>query len=395
MGNMKVLFITSTFPLSQNDPQVPWMGELVRRLVKQGLEIDIFAPASRGSPSHTFYGLKVYRFRYAPRQWEILTHDEGSLFRLRTNKWLFFLPFFYFLFGIASIINISLKNRYDVIHVHWPFPQGILGIIAKIITRARLIYSIYGAEFALIVRVPFGRFIFSQLIKRADCIIGISNYTSNRIREIEKVPVNVVPFNSPINEKNIRKHKEKKKGEAKILFVGRLIERKGVEYLILAMPYVLKKTNAHLDIVGQGPLSANLQKKINRFGLDKKITLWGKVDNLQLHKMYLDCDIFVLPAIIDKWGDTEGLGVVLLEAMSFKKPVVASRVGGIADIVKDQETGLLVPQKDVEKLTSAIEKLLTNHKLRRTLAEKGYKYVKRNFNWDQIIDKTIKLYRSS
>lgn len=392
---MRVLFITSTFPLSEKDPQVPWMGELVRRLVKRGLDIEIFAPASRGSPSHSFYGLKVYRFRYAPRQWEILTHDEGSLFRLRSNKWLFFLPFLYFLFGILSIIKISLKNKYDVIHVHWPFPQGILGIVAKIATRARLIYSIYGAEFALVVRVPFGKFIFSQLIKRADSIIGISNYTANRIKEIEKVSVNIIPFNSPINEKRIGKYKKKKERPAKILFVGRLIERKGIEYLILAMQQILKKIDVHLDIVGQGPLFNDLRKKINNLSLDRKVTLWGKVDNARLHQMYLGCDVFVLPAIVDKWGDTEGLGVVLLEAMSFKKPVVASNIGGITDIVKNGETGLLVPQKDAQRLAWAIEKLLTNDKLRRMLSEKGYEHVKRNFNWNHIINKTIKLYQAN
>lgn len=393
---MRVLFITSTFPLSEKDPQVPWMGQLVRRLKDKGIDIDVFAPASRGSTSHTFYGIPVYRFRYAPAPWEILTHDEGSLFRLRTNKLLFFLPFFYFLFGMIAVVGQVAKNQYDVIHVHWPFPQGVLGVVAKFITRAKLIYSVYGAEFALVVRIPFGNFIFRQLLKAAYSVIGISQFTKKRIQKIASVNVEVIPFNSAIGGSNLRGKKiYVNRKEKRILFVGRLIERKGVTYLISAMLDILKKVDARLDIVGQGPLSQALKDQIGKLKLQDAIRLWGSVDNKMLAHFYRDCDVFVLPAIIDKWGDTEGLGVVLLEAMSFRKPVVASNVGGITDIVKDMKTGLSVPQKDVQILAGTIEKLLTNDKLRRTLGDKGYEYVRKNFNWDQIIDKTIKLYLAS
>lgn len=393
---MRVLFITSTFPLSEKDPQVPWMGQLVRRLKDKGIDIDVLAPASRGSTSHTFYGIPVYRFRYAPARFEILTHDEGSLFRLRTNKLLFFLPFFYFLFGMIAVVKQVAKNRYDVIHVHWPFPQGILGIVAKWITHSRLVYSVYGAEFALVVRIPFGNFIFRNLLRFADCIIGISHFTKKRIKKIASVDVHVIPFHSAIDVRNVKANKPSLKKEKKrILFVGRLIERKGVTYLISAMPDILKKVDARLDIVGQGPLFQCLKDQIDKLNLQDAIRLWGSVDNTMLAHFYRDCDVFVLPAIVDKWGDTEGLGVVLLEALSYKKAVVASRVGGIADIVKGKKSGLLVSEKDVQALTRAIILLLKNDTLRKQLGETGYRFMLQHFNWDSIVEKTIELYKKS
>lgn len=392
---MRVLFITSTFPLTEKDPQVPWMGQLVRRLKDRGVDIDVFAPASRGSKSYAFHEIPVYRFRYAPAPWEILTHDEGSLFRLRTNKLLFFLPFFYFLFGIIAIVRHITKNHYDVIHVHWPFPQGILGIVAKYITHAKLIYSIYGAEFALMVRVPAGTFIFRKLIELADSVICISTYTKKRIQKIATVVPHVIPFNTAI-ERPQGKHNRKKQGKRKrILFVGRLIERKGVVYLIDAMKSVVHSIDAQLDIVGRGPLFDELQKRVQELKLDYYVKLRGSVSNAQLYRFYQECDVFVLPAVMDKWKDTEGLGVVLLEALSYKKAVVASRVGGITDIVKHKKNGLLVPEKDVDELSRTVVTLLKNDFLRRQLGEAGYSYVLKHFNWDRIVEEIMKLYQKN
>ncbi|HDN83241.1 MAG TPA: glycosyltransferase, partial [Candidatus Altiarchaeales archaeon] len=118
----------------------------------------------------------------------------------------------------------------------------------------------------------------------------------------------------------------------------------------------------------------------------------GKVSNEELRRCYQNCDVFVLPACIDSRGDTEGLGVVLLEAMSYKKPVIASNVGGIVDIVKDGETGLLVPEKNSQKLAEAIHTVLKNDELASRLGKQGYEFVSRNFNWARITDQLIEIY---
>ena len=123
------------------------------------------------------------------------------------------------------------------------------------------------------------------------------------------------------------------------------------------------------------------------------VTLYGKVSESKLKALYLASDIFILPAIIDRWGDTEGLGVVLLEAMSVGKPVIASRVGGITDIVKHNETGYLVDEKNSEVLAQAIVKVLRNKKLSKRLATGGQKFVREKFSWKKIIEKTLEIYR--
>lgn len=385
----KVLFVTSTFPLNENDIQVPWMVELIKRLSGK-FKIDVLAPSYKGLKSSKFLGINIFRFRYAPAFLETLTHNAGALFRLQNKPWLLVVAFLYVIFGIFAIFFRSKKEKYDVIHVHWPLPQGLFGIIGKMTnTNTKIIMTFYGAEFTLANKLPFGNKLLSFLIHRADSIIAISTFTKEKIQEISKVDVEIIPFSSAILPSKIYVKKQETTIKH-ILFVGRLIERKGVAYLIDAINKL--SSNVVLDIAGEGPLYATLKIKIDSLGLNKRIFLHGRVSNEELKKLYENCDVFVLPSITDKWGDTEGLGVVILEAMSFGKPVIGTSVGGITDIIKDGKNGLLVPQKNSMQLANAIKRVLRDNKLENYLSNNGINTVKHSFSWQSIIDAIEKIY---
>jgi glycosyltransferase involved in cell wall biosynthesis len=102
-----------------------------------------------------------------------------------------------------------------------------------------------------------------------------------------------------------------------------------------------------------------------------------------------------LPAIIDAKGDTEGLGVVLIEALTYKLPVIASGVGGIVDVIKDNETGILVPEKDTDALAHALLKVMKNDKYAASLGERGYQFVNEKYNWNKITDQIITLFTNT
>ena len=103
---------------------------------------------------------------------------------------------------------------------------------------------------------------------------------------------------------------------------------------------------------------------------------------------------FVLPAVIDSRGDTEGLGVVLLEAMSYRVPVIGSRIGGITDIIVDGESGLLVPPGDAEALAAALRRLGDDPAFARRLGDAGHAHFERNFGWDRIVSRWMEVYGS-
>src|SRR5207247_5934205 len=142
-------------------------------------------------------------------------------------------------------------------------------------------------------------------------------------------------------------------GRGPVLFVGRLVERKGVAHLIEAIAR-LGSRGPRLEIVGEGPERPGLEALAARLGVVDRVVFRGKIPPDELQASYARAAVCVLPSVLDARGDTEGLGVVLLEAMNHGTPVIASRVGGIPDIVEDGVSGLLVPPGDADALAAAV-----------------------------------------
>jgi glycosyltransferase involved in cell wall biosynthesis len=127
--------------------------------------------------------------------------------------------------------------------------------------------------------------------------------------------------------------------------------------------------------------------------LQEHVIFIDEVPQEELVAFYSMADIFVLPSIVNENGETEGLGVVLLEAMACGLPVIASNVGGIPDIIKDGETGLLVRQKDARSLSDQIIRLLSDDNLRKEVLINGQNLIKAEFSWEIVTDKFIEIYR--
>ena len=214
-------------------------------------------------------------------------------------------------------------------------------------------------------------------------------------------------------------------GKFKILFVGRHIERKGIRYLIEAAKY-LPRDKFEIRIVGGGDLTEQLKQQAallderretkdergcsassptlchpERNVVESKdpvnfepapIIFTGKLSPEDLANEYRTANVFTLPAIVDSKGDTEGLGVVLIEAMELGLPIVASNVGGIPDVVIDGESGILVPEKDPEALADAFKRLEENPSLIEKLLVGARKRINECFTWNGIIERQIDVY---
>lgn len=148
-----------------------------------------------------------------------------------------------------------------------------------------------------------------------------------------------------------------------------------------------------LHIVGDGPERGKYEKSAEKLGIKPVVQFKGYLKGQELEKEYESADIFVLPSIVDSRGFTEGLGTVLLEAIESGLVVIGSRVGGIPDIVKHRETGLLVEPKDSEGLAEAILMLADDEGLRERLAKNAKNYIERDFSWEEIGNKYERIYR--
>jgi glycosyltransferase involved in cell wall biosynthesis len=158
------------------------------------------------------------------------------------------------------------------------------------------------------------------------------------------------------------------------------------------MSHLAHRPEAHLIIVGEGHERPLLEEAIRRYHLEERVKLAGRVSDEVLDRLYERCQVFVLPAIVDSAGDTEMLGMVSLEAMRYCKPVVATEVGGISDIVVNGETGVLVDQRNPRALADAIDRLLEDPVLAERLGHNGYEFARQHFAWPAVLDQTLALY---
>ncbi len=388
---MKVLFVATAYTRFKGDIITPWLVELITRLKNEGIEVSVFTSSYKGLGNHVIDGVQVYRFRYCFKKFERLTHEETAVDRITRGVFHIFLSFLYLVFGAWSMSRLTKHEKFDIVHIHWPFPHVIFGILGKRFGGARLFNSFYGVEirwlkkkFPILVRP------FSVLINKSDKVTAISTHTAKELEGVVRMPIEVIPFSAAMGERHSAAIAKKE-----IIFVGRLVERKGVKYLVEAFQRVHKSIPHQLIIIGDGPERSQLEEMVTRSGIKDRVKFTGKISDDALTRYYKSSSFFVLPAVYDKKGDTEGLGVVLLEAMSYAKPVIASNVGGITDIVVDHENGLLVPPADPAALAQAIVKLARSKQLRRTLGGEARKTVDEKFNWDRIIKKLIALYHDN
>jgi glycosyltransferase involved in cell wall biosynthesis len=235
--------------------------------------------------------------------------------------------------------------------------------------------------------------------REANLVVAVSNYSAEktaRLYSVGEEKIRVVPngvdpakFKPVIGSVALKRNLGLGNKQI-VLFVGRLIPRKGLTFLIeAAKPIVKENANASFVIVGNGPLRKVLTSDLERLNLSKNFIFLGDVEDNILPALYNCADVFAFPSV------QEGQGIALLEAEASAKPVVAFRVGGINEAVLDGESGLLVEKGRSEGLAEAILKLLSDQPLRQRMGEKGREFVQHNFTWDICAKKMLRVYREA
>lgn len=395
---MKVLIIGSVYPRFDKDAEVPWLRTSVAHLKKAGVEIQVLAPSYKGLKSHEIDGTRVNRFRYAPASWEILTHEEGAPSKMASRPWLQLLAIPYIINGFFKCLKICRKWRPDIIHAHWPFPHAYIALGAAKLFRIPLVLNFHGAELLLIRKKKWVKPLLKFAIGQAQAVFANSSFTASKIKAIRNVDVEWSPYGTTLDEDGGHPRNapvaHAVNGKFKVLFVGRHIERKGICYLIEAAKY-LSADKFEIRIVGEGDLTEELKAQAAQLEGDKNaasIVFTGKLVAPELAREYREANVFVLPAIVDHKGDTEGLGVVLIEAMELGLPIVASDVGGIPDVVVNNESGILVPEKDPVALADAIKRIESDPQYTARLLEGARNRIAEHFTWDNITRRQIEIY---
>ncbi len=392
------LVLASTFPRWKNDTTPSFVYELSRRLASKERALVVLAPHFENAKKREFLdGLDTYRFQYfLPSSLQKVAYGAGIIPNVKSNILAFLqVPFFI----LSEYVNASkLIKRYnpEVLHAHWLIPQGMIASALKN-DKTKLIVTIHGSDL-----FPLKNAIFKSMqrnvIKNCDICTVNSEATKNELLKRfpeHKNKVFVVPMGVDtrlFSKKSVKTRFNKYKNKKIILFVGRLNEQKGVDYLIKAMASVNKKIkNSRLLIIGEGEYSNKLKRIVESLGLENVEFLGAKNQN-ELIDYYNLADVFVLPSVTSRIG-TEGLGLVLLEAMACGTPVIGTNTGGIPTIIKNNENGLLIKEKNEDELAKGIIKILSDKRLSQKLSKNGMNFVRNNYSWEIIAKKFDNLYK--
>lgn len=392
----RVLVLTSTFPRWRNDSEPAFVFELSRRL-NATFDVTIVAPRSLGSKDkETMVGLRVIRFAYFIRRWENLaTHSGGIINRLRANPFNYLLVPFFLLGQIWVLVRLLGREKFDLIHAHWLIPQGLIVALVLTISRRRIplictshggdLYALPGFAFHRLKRWTINKSRVLTVVSQAMRQIFITSGVGH-----EKVSV----VSMGVDLKNIFVPGiEEERSNDEILFVGRLVEVKGVGTLLRAMPKVLqKRPDIHLTIAGDGPLGPGLKELAARLGIVDKIDFLGMVEQASLPNLYRRATLAVFPFVATRSGVQEGFGLVILEAMGCNCPVIAGDLPAIYDSIVHEKSGLLVDCGNAEALAGAILQALHDKDLCLRMTEMARKYAVENYDWDIIMEKYKNIY---
>lgn len=395
---MRVVHVVTAFPRHAADPITPWLVRLLGHLRERGVDARALAPSYRGDAATEIDGIPVRRFRYGPARWETLSHDQTVPDRLRGSPLHAALLPGYLFGGLRAAWSMG-RERPDVVHIHWPMPHALFGAAARTASggTAAVVCSYYSVELNWVEReLAWLRPFLRWTIRTADAVTAISSATARRIRSHVDRPIRVVPFAAAVEagtEDGASTAKPPLAGEEiELLFVGRLVERKGVQILMRALPRILERRSVHLTVVGEGSWLERLRAEATACGVADRVRFAGFIPEAELRRHYASCDIFVLPAVVDAKGDTEGLGVVLLEALRFGRPIVASDIGGIPDIVRPGRSGWLVPSGDSEALAKQILAIASDPVAARKVAARGQEWAEQRFSWERVVSELLEVY---
>ncbi len=388
VSRKKLLILSSTYPRWVGDPEPGFVHELAKRLTAQ-FEVRVLCPHARGAAAQeTLEGVEVVRYRYAPSQLETLVNDGGIVTNLKRQPWKWLLvPFF--LLGLFWRTWREIRRwQPDVIHAHWLLPQGLVVALLSSLDRRTppFLVTSHGADlFALRARplTALKRFV----VRRAAGLTVVSRAMKDELARIGAPlqKVRVQPMGVDLTQRFIPKL-EISRSPDEILFVGRLVEKKGLRHLLAALPEIIANhPSAFLTVVGFGPEERERRAQAEDLSIAHKVHFLGALPQAELPALYQRAAVFVAPFVQASSGDQEGLGLVLVEALGCGCPVVLSDLPASRDVVGNISAAIPIPPEQlIDRLGQAIVSVLADRPRYNLDAINAAAQLKKQFDWEEV-----------
>ncbi len=350
-----LLVLASTYPRYADDPEPGFVHELCKRLATRFDVIALVPDAPGADPSGTMDGVQVVRYRYAPRALQTLVNNGGIAGNLRRSRWKWLLVPGFILGQYLAARRLLKQRKIDVIHAHWLLPQGLIAARLRRLRGCPFLVTSHGGDlFGL--RGAMLAAAKRRVARDSSAMTVVSSAMRDEARRIGLHPpgLEVVPMGVDLRQRFVV-DAEQARAPDELLFVGRLVAKKGLCHLLDAMPAVLaRRPRATLRIVGFGPEEQALAKQAEALGIGDRVVFAGPTPQHALPALYRRASVFVAPFIRDDSGNQEGLPVVLMEAIGCGCPAVVGNVAGIQDLVGNLAADICVEPTDHAALAKAI-----------------------------------------
>lgn len=381
--------VTSSYPKAPGDTTAPFIEEMARGVVARGHRVDLVLPHHPDLRRPAEDGLRFFPYRYAPGERLALWGYAQSLASdVRVKK---------LVYALAPLVALSLRRslaerlreaRYDALHVHWVVPNAAMVYDISRSLRVPLTISLHGSDVFLAERLPPAGWLAGRAFRRAGFVTACSADLRERALALGADPartrsvpygVDLQAFRPDLDVTGVRALLGVPAGATLVLALGRLVEKKGFAHLVEAAACL---RDVHVVIAGQGDLHDELLQQARTRGA--AVCLPGNLERGLMARALAAADIVAIPSVVDSAGNVDGLPNTLLEALAAGRPVVASRVAGIPDVLHDGQNGLLVPQKDPVALRAALLRLAGDAHERLRLGRAARDYAVEHLTWAAV-----------
>ncbi len=387
---IKISFLTTSFPRFEGDFSGNFIFRYAQELSNIGTDIEVIAPDDPASLSLS-ENFSLVRFPYFfPRSCQTLAYGSGIINSRSVLSWLQ-LPFLLINFFFAALRS---TRKTQLVHAFWS-ASGIIALAVRKFKPRPVVITLWGSDM-LVAQIPILSKLIIRILNTADAIVcednNLKSILVTRGLDSKKITLirNGIDFQSfqPGDSKESKRSLGLKDDQPIMLSIGSLNKTKNHALLINTFAEIATSKNSwHLYIIGEGEQQQSLEKQIADLKLKEKVTLLGLLAPDSISQWLKAADIFVHPS------QNEGTPNVLLEAMASGLPVVASKVGGIPELIQDNTEGLLFESGSKKELKEKLNRLIQNKQLQKVLAENAPKKISTHYDsWENQAKKLLALY---
>jgi glycosyltransferase involved in cell wall biosynthesis len=394
---MTIVMMTTSYPRFPGDTIGTFMEPIAHGIAARGHEVHVVLPwhpllRRKGREG----GVTFHPFRYAPHPSLNVFGYAGALqadVKLRRRAWL--IAPLALAAGIRTLRRVVRQVGATIVHGHWVVPGGAMAMLAA--RRLPLVLSLHGSDVFVAERHELA----GRTARRAFARAGWTTACSADLRDraitlgLRAERSSIIPYGvdserfapDAAARAEIRRQLHVEESTPVVFAAGRFVRKKGFEYLIDATRQLVSvEPRVQLVLAGDGDLRTEYETRARASGIGDRVRFVGTLSQSDVARYLAAADVAVVPSAQDEAGNVDGLPNVVLESLASGTPVVASPAGGIGSVVRHDDTGWLVPERDVERMAGGIHALLQDRGRGKRLAERARAMVLHEFGWARVAE---------